>query len=281
MTRKLYDLLQRPAPYAPSPSIWTDAHISRQMLKYHLDDTNDASSYRTAYRERICAYLYEAFGFAQETAAAPPALLDLGCGPGLYAQWFAGRGVAVTGVDFSANSIAYARAQAEASGLSIRYIQADYRDFEDTERYDAVMMVSEDLGVLAPADRHGLLCKAHALLRPGGHLALDVGTQAAWEALSEQGTWSAEPSGFYRQHPHVVLSKTYRYPQEVASCAVHVIVDDRGMDCFYVHQTYYTPDRIEAELAQAGFAVERVLGSLDGAPYVPGGRLMGILAVKR
>ena len=46
---------------------------------------------------------------------APPAeykkLLDLGCGPGIYAERFVKEGFAVIGIDFSTRSIAYAKKQ--------------------------------------------------------------------------------------------------------------------------------------------------------------------------
>ena len=35
-------------------------------------------------------------------------ILDLGCGPGLYAELLAKKGHSITGVDFSENSIQYA-----------------------------------------------------------------------------------------------------------------------------------------------------------------------------
>ena len=37
------------------------------------------------------------------------AIADFGCGPGLYAQRLARAGLNVTGIDFSANSLQYAR----------------------------------------------------------------------------------------------------------------------------------------------------------------------------
>lgn len=279
MFMKLFDLLQRPVPYAPSPSIWTDTHISRQMLDSHLSDANDAASYRTSRREGICAYLHEAFGFAQ-AAGERPRLLDLGCGPGLYARWFAGRDVDVTGVDFSEHSLAYARAQAEAEGLPARFVQADYRSLDITGCFDAVMMVSEDFGVLDPAARHSLLCQVLALLRPGGHLALDVSADAAWHALREHSGWTAATSGFWSARPHVVLSKTFLHPEAMASSDLHVVIEDESMRRFYTHQTYYTPARIRTELESAGFQVKAVLGGLDGAAYAPDGKQIGVIAVK-
>ena len=52
-------------------------------------------------------------------------ILDLGCGPGLYASEFAMRGHSVTGIDFSAESIRFAEENA-VPGLDIRFRNEDY-----------------------------------------------------------------------------------------------------------------------------------------------------------
>ena len=46
-------------------------------------------------------------------------VIDFGCGPGLYATRLAQKGAFVTGIDFSENSINYARTAAMEKGLSI------------------------------------------------------------------------------------------------------------------------------------------------------------------
>jgi len=45
-------------------------------------------------------------------------ILDLGCGPGLYAERFAIKGHKVTGIDFSENSIKYAKKSAAENNLN-------------------------------------------------------------------------------------------------------------------------------------------------------------------
>ena len=53
-------------------------------------------------------------------------LLDLGCGPGIYAELFYQYGYQVTGIDLSKRSISYAQASAKQKGFDIIYLRSDY-----------------------------------------------------------------------------------------------------------------------------------------------------------
>src|ERR1700759_2201186 len=49
----------------------------------------------------------------------PHRVLDLGCGPGRNAIWLARQGADVTGVDFSAGALDWARERASAAGVTL------------------------------------------------------------------------------------------------------------------------------------------------------------------
>lgn len=78
-------MLERPQLFQETKvPFWNDKYISKQMLKAHLDpDFNGAS--------RKLPFIESSVNWIKETI--PPAdyaaLLDLGCGPGLYAERFA------------------------------------------------------------------------------------------------------------------------------------------------------------------------------------------------
>ena len=118
----------------------------------------------------------------------------------------------MTGVDQSAYSINYAKSQAEKTGLAITYILRDYREPFAADGFDAAVIISEDYGVLSPADRARFLGNVYAALRPGGKFALDVSSERAWEKLKENTGWYTQESGFLRPHPHVVLTRTWLFP---------------------------------------------------------------------
>ena len=203
MYHKLLSLMQTPEPYQPnSYSFWDDDHISRQMLAAHLNPDQEAASRTHAFMDASADWIVQ---------IAPPAeyprLLDLGCGPGLYAQRFARRGYQVTGIDLSRRSIQYAREHAK--GGDIRYHLCNYCQLELNENFDLVTLIYCDFGVLSPTDRHEVLRRAHAHLRPGGKMLLDV-FSAAHEASFKpyQYLKHCPQGGFWRKEPYIVIILT-------------------------------------------------------------------------
>jgi ubiquinone/menaquinone biosynthesis C-methylase UbiE len=118
--------------------------------------------------------------------------LDVGCGTGFLALELAGRGHRVTGVDFAPAMLAEARRKAAASGLSIRFEEAD------AERLPFAAG-SFDLAI----SRHLLWTLPHPeaaidewirVVRPGGRLVIVDGQfdVTAPAALAEGARASAE-----------------------------------------------------------------------------------------
>ena len=103
--------------------------------------------------------------------------LDLGCGPGLYSENFFGKGFDVTGIDFSENSINYAKEQAAVFGYPINYLCKDYLEIDYENEFDVVSLIYGDLCVLSHQDRDKLLKKVYKALQPDGYLIFDVFTK--------------------------------------------------------------------------------------------------------
>ena len=96
-------------------------------------------------------------------------MLDFGCGPGLYAEKFAKLGYQVTGVDFSARSIQYAKKSADDKGLTIDYHFANYLEVDLQKQFDFITLIYCDYGALSFDERRQLLAKVAAHLRTGGN----------------------------------------------------------------------------------------------------------------
>lgn len=194
----------RPALFAPGDAnIWTDDHLKKGMLAAHLEEENDAASYRPAKRSAVLRFLEE-----RCPQATHPRVLDIGCGPGMYATALCESGRAVTGIDFSSNSIAYARRTAAENGHSIRYLEGDYllTDFNEAEGrgYDAAIMISCDFGVLSADNRALLLRKVFAALRPGGAFLFDVMTTKRSPG-SETRSWKCGKGGYWSDSAYLLL----------------------------------------------------------------------------
>ena len=101
-----------------------------------------------------------------------PRVLDAGCGTGDLAIWLAGRGHAVTGVDFLPGPIAEARAKAAAAGVAANFLAMDALAIgEIPERFDAVT----DCGLFHSFDdarRSAYVAALAKLLEPGARVFL-------------------------------------------------------------------------------------------------------------
>lgn len=274
MPMDLYTALQKPEPFERQASIWTDPRIAPQMLEAHLDAATELASYSPERIERTVSFLLGELRLSEGSR-----LVDLGCGPGLYAERFARCGVAVTGIDISESSLAYAGEQARRAGLAIEYRKQSYCDAFGEGRFDAALLVWEDFGVLSPDDRQAVLRNVVAALRPGGRFALDVASERRLAGLDPRGTWESCKSGFFRTHPHVVIGKTWLFPETNSYCETSVVVDDE-IAVYHNHLTVFTEQRIERELSLAGLTVEYVGGDLAGSPLTEESSQLGIVAVK-
>jgi SAM-dependent methyltransferase len=263
--------LDRPAPFTPGAELWNDPHISGEMLKAHLSPDTDAASYKPDTIAGICRHLPCAMGLKKGAA-----VVDLGCGPGLYARELTGQGISYTGVDRSENSIRYARELNE--GRQAVFVNASYLQPFGKDCFDAAVMISKDYGVLPPKLRMTLLNNVRNALVPGGYFALDVHSLFDFARLQNTAapSWEAAESGFWRPHPYVALSKTCFYPELSVSCDLHAVLDNE-VTVYRIWQTYYSPESISKELHEGGFDVRAVWGSLTGEPLTDDSRVLGIL----
>ena len=96
----------RPAVFSvyTAEELWTDPHIAEQMLAFHINPDLDVASRNHEFIERSVRWLDRSFELSSGKR-----VLDLGCGPGLYANRLAAVGANVTAVDFSGPSLEYAR----------------------------------------------------------------------------------------------------------------------------------------------------------------------------
>lgn len=266
--------LDRPAPFTLGAELWNDPHISGEMLKAHLAPDTDAASYKPDTIAAICRHLPCAMELKKGAA-----VVDLGCGPGLYARELTGQGFFVTGVDRSENSIRYAKEMNE--GRQAVFVNASYIQPFGVNCFDAAVMISMDFGVLPPELRRALLNNVYDALVPGGYFALDVQSLQDYTQLQKSAAphWEATESGFWRPHPYVVLSKTYFYPELSVSCDLHAVLDDE-FTVYRIWQTYYSPESISKDLCEGGFAVRAVWGNLKGDPLIDDSRVLGILCQK-
>jgi SAM-dependent methyltransferase len=269
-------LQQKPLPFEPGePLFWTDPHIAQQMLATHLNPDTDAASRRPETIARATHWIATSLGLQPGDP-----ILDLGCGPGLYAERLARAGFQVTGVDFSQNSIEYATAQARAQHLAIQYRCQNYLQLADEGLYSAALLIYGDFCPLAPEQRAQLLANIQRALKPGGCFVLDVSTPSLRQKYGLKNGWYAAASGFWKPGPHLVLEQGFSYPGDLYLDQYVVVESNAKISVYRNWFQDYTPDTIRAELEAGGFAVESLWSDLTGTPYAPASDWIGIVARK-
>jgi SAM-dependent methyltransferase len=262
----------RPALFEPGePQFWTDPHIARQMLATHLDPNVEAASRPPQVIDATVAWLA-----AQMDLKPGDSLLDLGCGPGLYTKRFADRGLKVTGVDYSQNSLAYARQQDPASA----YLHQDYRMLDVAGPFDAVTLIFGDLCVLNDDDRDTVLRHVYNALKPGGWFAFDVSTPNHHPHPYEGRTWYVtEGAGFWKPGPHLVLEERFGYPEHDTALDQYTVIEDNGTVTVYRNWFHdYTLDTITPILTRAGFDIVGAYSDLLGTPRTANSWWLGVIS---
>ena len=216
----IIEATKRPAVYSKGTAqMWVDKYISDRLLEVHLNpDIGLASRKGTTIEKTVGWILDKVPGDKLE-------ILDLGCGPGLYAEKMAVKGHTVTGMDFSANSISYARGSADCKGLGITYLHQDYLELDDENRYDLIMMIFTDFGVLIPEERERLLKNIHRALKPGGRFLFDVLNENFPVKEAGAKNWESVEKGFWRNKPYLALTESIYYEEQQVTLSQHVIID--------------------------------------------------------
>jgi SAM-dependent methyltransferase len=264
----LADAVNRPPPFSvyTTDALWTDPHISRRMLNFHLDAGIDVASRRISFIDESVRWLTRYFGLSARKRVA-----DFGCGPGLYTSRLAQSGAAVTGIDFSPGSIAYAKQQAESSGQAIAYYEADYLAYQLTGQFDLVIMIMCDFCALGPERRSQLLRKFRDVLADGGKVVFDVYSLAAFGHKEE--SLAFEPnlmSGFWSASPYFGFQASFRYDAERASLDKYTIVEEQQQRQIYNWLQYFSLESLEKELQMNGLEIESAFGDVAGAPWDAG-----------
>mgnify|MGYP001812330626 CR=1 FL=1 len=229
--------------------MWTDEHISGELLKLHLDPDVDSASRSKRSIERTMEFILSFCG------DGPMSVLDLGCGPGIYLEKFAALGHLCTGIDFSKNSLEYASRQAREKGLQIRYIHKNYLELDFSDQFDLVVLIYTDFGVLLPEERVRLLGLIRRALKPGGIFIFDVLNERNLDQkFRETQVLSHQPGGFWKPSPYMELASGYHYPDHKVFLRQHSILDEEDQIRTYRFWThYFSAEDVIALLTTQGF----------------------------
>lgn len=205
-------------------------------------------------------------------------ILDLGCGPGLYCTRLYKRGMKVTGMDYSKNSICYADNYAKENGMDIEYIYQNYLDMDYENEFDAILIIFCDFGALTDSERDTLLMKVQKALKPDGTFIFDVFTKHFFDQ-PEWRNWYVSGAGFFRPCAHLVLEQDFRYDEADVIMRQHTVIEESGRISIYrIWDHYYSRESIVKLLQEKGYNVQDIFSDLTGKPFEEKTKSMGIAA---
>ncbi|WP_034439953.1 class I SAM-dependent methyltransferase [Clostridium ihumii] len=263
MFNELKKYTKKPKLYDPSTNkFWDDEHISKGMLSAHLNPNWDAATRKHEFLGRSVNWISEIAPSSQYKL-----LLDLGCGPGLYAERFSSAGYSVTGVDFSKRSILYAKEQTVLNKSNIEYHYQNYLTIDYKEQFDIITLIYCDYAALSIKDRLILLRKVYQALKPKGKFIFDVFTplmrkdeSCSWEYCSE--------GGFFSEKQYICLESVYQYDDEDnTELRQAIVITEETVNCYNIWDHFFTKEVLLSEIQNIGFNSFEFYGDIAGKEF--------------
>jgi SAM-dependent methyltransferase len=185
-------------------------------------------------------------------------ILDLCCGHGRHAIPLAQRGYGVTGLDLSEVFLRYARDEAAARGVEVRWVQADMREIPFEGEFDAVLNLFTAFGYLEnEAEDQRVLEQVHKALKPGGRFLIEL-LHREWLMRHLQ------PSGVTRLEDGALVLEERQFDILTSRITLQVtLIDAGGERIEYEHnERVYTATELARMLETAGLRVEHACGGL-------------------
>ena len=234
-------------------SIWTDEHVSKSLLDAHLDESYDAASRKIDRR-------MDTINWINKNLDSDSKILDLGCGPGLYAYELGKLGHNVLGVDFNKESINYAQNHKSIKDV-VQYKYCDYLTESFKRKFNTAIMIFCDFGALIPCEQKILLHKIHDLLNDNGIFIFDVFGLHETKNITEKKDWFiSKGNDFWSNEPYFMMEERKYFGKETALGTRHYLVNqmDGKIKEFIMWDQYYDEQSIEILLSENGFEIKEI-----------------------
>ncbi|OCL25720.1 hypothetical protein U472_15445 [Orenia metallireducens] len=275
--KKLMELSQKPQLFERNKTLfWDDPHISKKMLEAHLNPDWDAASRKMSTIDKSVEWLNEDV-FSKKDIK----VLDLGCGPGLYASRLAKLSYSITGIDYSQRSINYAQKEATENNLDIKYIYQNYLTIDFEAEFDVIMLIFCDFGALTNEERDILLKKIYKALKPGGIFVFDVFTDRNRDKDVLSRSWEITEDGFWNEKPYLALTETFLYPEDDTLLDQTIVMTEDGETKIYrLFNHFYTKATITNVLDEFGFKDHSYYSDVTGKRYSKKSKTLAVVTRK-
>lgn len=221
--------------------------------------------------------------YRQKAVDSGGPVLELGAGTGRITIPIAQAGIRISALDLDAGMLDRLRQKAAALPPDVRdrisVHDGDMRSFSLEERFALVIIPFRAfLHNLTRDDQVAALRCAHAHLRPGGELALNVFHPSleymAANAGAHAGVWRWRATEKLPGGDFVVYSDTSRYNTVEQRLESMIRTEEFGPDgslrrtnMMHLELAYLYPSDIASLLAESGFELTRMSGDFSGRPF--------------
>ena len=226
-------------------TLWTDPYIASKMLAYHIDGQNDIASRNSMTIQKTVEFLINKLNLTSAFS-----MCDFGCGPGLYTRHFHQAGIKTSGVDFSLNSVEYAR----KNNPDINYVHADYLEVDMDEQYDLITQIYCDFSVFDPEDRRTFLKNVYKHLNVSGYFFFDVHNLAYFDRVEEGILNYQEDDGFFMPGHTMITHEVKKFSDEKVTLNYYKVIGNKTIE-LYNWLKCYSKQEIKNLLEIEGFRV--------------------------
>lgn len=265
MYKQLKEINKRPEPFQfyTAEDLWANEYTSKKMLEYHLNESIDVSSRNINFINQSVDWISDRFNLNSNSD-----IIDFGCGPGLYANRFAEKEIKVTGIDFSKNSIDYAKQIASNSDLNVNYIHKNYLNFEIDKKYDLITMIMCDFCALSPNQRKIMLDKFMNLLKPDGKVLLDVYSLNYFDQKDELSTYELNHlNNFWSPDDYYCFINAFKYNDIKVTLDKYTIIEKKRTRVVYNWLQYFSMESLKKEFEENNLIINDIYSDVSGKDY--------------
>ncbi len=263
---QIYNRPDRPLPFAYGGNLpWDEPEFSARMLREHLTQDHGAASRKSGEITQQIEWIYKKLGLAPSDH-----LLDVTCGPGLYAVQFAQKGIRVTGTDFGPAALEYARGLVQTQNVTdlVKIIDTDVRTWEyPRATYDGAMLIYGQLAVMSPDEAQTVLNGIYQSLKPGSKLVVELLNQDRADK-KDSTWWYTDEKRLWGDAPFLLLGERKWYPDELLSMERYYTVhlETGEIDEVILCDQTYSVDTVKSMMHQAGFSDVAIYPAWDTVP---------------
>lgn len=254
-----FDLLKKPSPFQEgNMTLWDNEYIAQSVLKKHLDKNIDSGT-------RKESTVISTIQWIDKIISQKGKMLDVGCGPGLYADLLQNCGFKYHGIDISKYQVEYAKKKSKYEDTIFEVV--DFRKLSLSNCYDCVLMLYGIYSFYKFEERIELLKIIKDALLPGGSVIVETFTKYHYLNRRESRDWTyIEKNGFWSNEPYLELNAFYRF-DDLELVLVQAAKINSDVKVWNSWIQIFTVEKLQMEFRIAGFTQFEIFSSCTGDAY--------------